>query len=332
MNDFDNAEMDLPPGPPTEMRGLSRATINSILIRASFVVFASLVALIVSSMSLGQTNNVAGRSTPTMIYEGFTEPEHDIMVAATEIGRLESVSVEVGDRVHAGQVIGRLEDALQASSVRIAQLQTEMTGELEATKAETDMHRSRTEMLRRLAADEMARPDELVRAETDLRIATARHAAAEEQLALRDLELERYKLQFERRKVRVPMDGVVSEIFRKPGEYITPGDPAVIRLLVMDKLYAVFNIPVEDTAIIKVGSSVRVFLRSSSKTFDATVSFVAPDIDGESGTVQIRVELANADGQLLAGDRCTLSLAPKARTESANLPVRISPPGRASRR
>jgi RND family efflux transporter MFP subunit len=169
----------------------------------------------------------------------------------------------------------------------------------------------------------MARPDELTRAETDLSIAVARARAAEEQLKLRELELQRYRLQLERRKVRVPMDGVVSQVFRKPGEYITPGDPAVIRLLVMDKLYAVFNVPVEDTSLIKLGTPVRVFLRSTSATIDATVSFIAPDIDGESGTVQIRVELDNPDRRLLAGDRCTLRLASTKRPETARVPGRL---------
>jgi RND family efflux transporter MFP subunit len=260
-----------------------------------------------------------------MIYEGFTEPRHDIMVAATEIGRIEAVEVEVGDRVEAGQEVGHLEDALQASSVKIGRLQAEMTGELEAARAESELHRSRTDTLRKLAADGMARPDELVRAETDLRIASARLVAAEEQVTLRKLELERYKLQFERRRIRVPMDGVISEVFHKPGEYLTPGDPAVVRLLVMDKLFGVFNIPVEDTAFIKVGSPVKVYLRSSSTTLEATITSIAPDIDGESGTVQIRVELDNTDRRLLSGDRCTLRLTSQATVNSAR-----RPPDRAS--
>jgi multidrug efflux pump subunit AcrA (membrane-fusion protein) len=166
----------------------------------------------------------------------------------------------------------------------------------------------------------MARPDELVRAETDLRIATARFVAAQEQLALRELELDRYKLQLERRKIRVPMDGVISEVFHKPGEYLTPGDPAVVRLLVMDKLFGVFNIPVEDTAFIKVGSPVKVYLRSTSKTLEATITSIAPDIDGESGTVQVRVELDNTDRRLLSGDRCTLRLASEATVNGGRRP------------
>ncbi len=254
------------------------------------------------------------------------------MVAATEIGRLESVTVEVGDRVKAGQVVGKLEDALQASSVQIAQLQAAMRGELDATRAEVELHRLRTESLRKLAADGMARPDELSRAETDLRISTAKYAAAQEQLSLRQLELERYELQLQRREIRVPMDGVISQLFHRPGEYITPSDPAVVRLLVMDKLFAVFNIPVEDTSVIQVGTPVKVYLRSSATSIDAKINSIAPDIDGESGTVRIRVQLDNSDGRLLAGDRCTLRLTMETRPHSARLPARTQIQGRSQQR
>lgn len=302
----------------TRLPTKSRFGIASVARRARTLLIC-LIAVAVSEPSQGQSPTVSA-SSQTMIYEGFTEPRYDIMVAATEIGRLETVHVEVGDRVQAGQIVGQLEDVIQASSVRIATLQTKMTGELKAAKADVDLHQSRTESLRKLAADGMARPDELVRAETDLRVASSRYLAVQEQLQLRNLELERFQLQLQRRKIRAPMDGVISQLFHQPGEYITPGDPAVVRLLVMDKLYAVFNIPVEDTATVQVGSSVRVFLRSNSTTIDASVSSIAPDIDGESGTVQVRVELDNTDRKLLAGDRCTMQLASRGVPKSARLP------------
>lgn len=297
--------------------------------RAWLLVFASVAVLSVPSLSTGQTNRNAPDYAPTMIYEGFTEPRYAIMVAATEIGRLNTVTVDVGDKVKQGQVIGQLEDALQASSVRIAKLQTEMVGELNATEAEAEMHKERTDKLRRLLKDGMARPDEVVRAETDMRIAVGRLAAAREQLELRKLELERHKVQLERRKVRVPMDGVISQVFRQPGEYITPSDPSIVRLLVIDKLFAVFSIPVEDTVEIEVGSPVQVILRSTASTIDAKITSIAPDIDGESGTVQVRVELDNRNGRWLAGDRCTLRLA--ARTAARPMPIRPLAPGRSTR-
>jgi multidrug efflux pump subunit AcrA (membrane-fusion protein) len=108
--------------------------------------------------------------------------------------------------------------------------------------------------------------------------------------------------------LRAPTSGVIANIFHHPGEYITPADPAIVRLMVISKLYAVFNLPVEDTRALRVGEMARIFLRSSSTTVKAAITSIAPNIDGESGTVQVRVELDNTKGNLLSGDRCTLQI------------------------
>ena len=260
-------------------------------------------------------------------HEGFTHPRYDIMVAATEIGRIEEVMVEEGDLVTAGDTIAKLEDAIQAASVRIAEMQAKMRGEIEAAEAEVELYESHLAPLRKLASENMARPDELLRAQADLQVANARLTAAIEQSELRALELERYKLQLDRRKVRAPMAGVISQVFRQPGEYITPADPAVVQLLVTDQLYAVFNIPVEDALNVQVGDPASVYLRSQSSTIATKVHSVSPSIEGESGTLAIRTILPNADGKLRSGDRCTLQFATSQR-RSANLPQlpAVTPP------
>ena len=292
--------------------------------RQRFRLQSLLIAVVVASgmataTTHAQSPGVRDSSTNQQIYEGFTEPKYDIMVAATEIGRLEKLLVEIGDEVEAGQIVGELENSLQQSAVQIAELQSNLQGELEGSRAELELQRSRTSLLRQLAKDRMARPDELARAETDLRIAAAKLLAAEEQLKLRKLELERYRLQLERRLVRIPMNGVISEIFHRTGEYITPTEPAVVRLLVLDKLYGVFNVPVEEIKTIQVGTPTRVYLRSQGKAVNAKVYSISPAIDGESGTVQLRVELENPKRSLLAGDRCTLRVLPMD-LRRANLP------------
>ena len=252
------------------------------------------------------------------VYEGFTKPHFDIMVAATEIGRIDEVLVEEGDRVKKGQVVARLEDSMQRASVRIAELQSTMKGETEAAKAEAFLHRTKTLRIRELAKEEMARPDELLRAEADLEIAEARQKAALEQEKLRQLELERYRLQVERRKVVAPMDGIVASVFHSPGEYITPSDPAVVRSLVTDQLFGEFSVPVEDTVDMQPGTRVRVFIRSSAKSINTSVYSLSRSIDGQSGTVQVKVILPNPHDELRDGDRCTMQLAPNKR--AARLP------------
>jgi RND family efflux transporter MFP subunit len=240
------------------------------------------------------------------VYEGFTEPRQDILVAATEIGRLESLAVKVGDRVTAGEVVGQLDDALQILALEMAEQGVQMHGERDAAEAEVNRSQTRVEQLRKLSQLGNARPDELARAETDLQVANARLTSALESQEMRSMELQRSELQLERRKVRAPWSGVISEVFHHPGEYVSPNDPAVVRLLVMDKMYAVVNVPVEDSLGMQVGATGEVHLRSSEVTIPATISSKAPVIDGESGTVEVRVELDNPDGKILAGDRCTL--------------------------
>ncbi|MFK8113885.1 MAG: hypothetical protein AB8B91_16910, partial [Rubripirellula sp.] len=157
------------------------------IVRSRCGAVAALTAFVVSIAS----NSASAQG----VYEGFTEPRQDILVAATEIGRLDQVFVKVGDTVHSGQPIARLEDSLQSSAVEIAKFQTTMKGELEAATAEADRSEFRTKQFRQLSADEMARPDELLRAETELRVATARVSSMQEQPQLRKLELRRAELQ-----------------------------------------------------------------------------------------------------------------------------------------
>ena len=125
------------------------------------------------------------------------------------------------------------------------------------------------------------------------------------------------------------MDGVISKVFHQAGEYVTPGEPAVVRLLVIDTIDAVFNVPVEDVAAIKPGTPVVIYLRSSGVTLDAHITVIAPDIDGESGTVEVRVQLDNGDGRLLVGDRCTLQLKPRRGRPNA---ASLGEPGQGDRR
>ena len=272
---------------------------------------------------LWTTSSVA--QGPAVSYDGFTEPCYTVFVAAMEIGRLEEVAVKVGDKVNEGDVIARLEDASQVSSLKIAKFQATMRGELEAARAERDLQLAKVTNLRTLSSELMTRPDELSRAETELRISEARFMAAQEQDQFRQLEVERYELQVERRKILAPMSGVIAEVLHQKGESITPGDSAVVRLIVLDTVYGTFSVPVEEVDTIQVGSSTAVFLRSNGETVLAKVDSLAPEIDGESGTVRVRVTLPNPEGKIRVGDQCTMRvLASSQRAATSPLKGRVN--------
>jgi RND family efflux transporter MFP subunit len=244
------------------------------------------------------------------IYDGFTEPKSTVLIAAMELGRLETVNVIVGQKVTAGDAVATLENELQAFGVKMARAQMSMQSEADATMAERDLQLSRVENLRKLSQQSMTRPDELLRAETDLRISEARYGAAQEQELMRKLELERAELQLARRIVRSPASGTITEVLRQPGEYVTPNDASVVRLVVTDVIYAVFNVPDVDIPRMHLGDSVSVFLRSTGQSVTAKIESIGPVIDDESGTIRVRVALDNADGRFRVGDRASMRIVP----------------------
>lgn len=269
-------------------------------------------------LTVGFFTQLSSVSMAQVIYDGFTEPMFDVQVAAAEIGRIDQVLLEVGDSVRKGQLVAQLEDSLQRSSLDVAKHSASMIGELEAARAEEKMQATRVKHLRELAEESMARPNELLRAEADLEIATARRKGAEERRVLAKVELERAQVQVNRRKVFAPVTGVVAEVFHHPGEYVTPGNPAVIRLLVVDQLLAVFNVPADEVRQLRVAQKAQVYLRSASKTVTGKIKSIAPAIDGQSGTVKVRVVLDNQQGEMRVGDRCTMQ--PMRTPSSARLP------------
>lgn len=260
--------------------------------------------------SVNSASRSSSSSNITLDYEGFTEPLFDVLVAATEIGRLENVQVGVGQSIEEGHVIATLESGLQKEAVATAKFRAEMRGELIAATAEANRAESRLSQVRDLANQKMAVPDEVAQAVSEFEIAKARAMAAQEQISLREQELSRFELQLRRRQIRSPMRGVVADVFHGPGEYITPADPAVVRLLNLDQLYGVFNIPVEEMAGIRRGVAVTVNLMSHEKPVPGKIAMITPEIDGESGTVKVKVILDNAARNLMSGDRCQMKVAP----------------------
>ena len=75
-----------------------------------------------------------GRVSLSAEYDGFTEPKYDLLVAASEMGRIQSIEVKIGDHVKKGQLLAKLDDEMQHQAMIGARIRAEMRGELEAAK------------------------------------------------------------------------------------------------------------------------------------------------------------------------------------------------------
>ena len=240
--------------------------------------------------------------------DGFVTPFRTIDVATAETGIVKEVVVREGDTVEAGQILARLDDEVHSSLLAIAEKSMQSDGRLKAAETEHRIRERRLSKLDELVGRGSARPEEVERAAADAEIAAAQLRAIYEELAIKRLEHERARIQWERRTVPAPTGGVVLRIHKEAGEYIGPGDPQLMTIVQLDPLLAVFAVPSRHARRLQIGHPVRVRLPEADALVEGTVESVSPVVDGRSGTMRVEVCLTNLERRFLSGEPCSLLL------------------------
>jgi RND family efflux transporter MFP subunit len=221
------------------------------------------------------------------ILSGELRAAREATVRAEIGGSMTEVTVEEGQPVRRGTLLGRIEtrtldDARQsaASAVRSAENQ------LAVARREVE----RTEMLVKAGALAERELDtvrsSVTAAEAQLADARARMASAERQLG--DTVL------------RAPIDGIVSRKAVNIGDVVSVGtelftiiDPSSMRLE--------GSVPSDDLSRLRVGATVEFSVRGYDQRFQGTIERIAPQADATTRQVPIFVAIPNVGGRLVAG-------------------------------
>ena len=239
--------------------------------------------------------------------EGFTEPAHTIAVAAAENGIVQEVRVELGQAVKKGEVLGTLDDEVLKATLEIAQLKANSTAAIDAAKAELEIKQQKLTALNDINRNGGGSREEHSRAKADVELARAKLKAAEEGLAADRLEVKRTEAQLQRRTIRSPIDGVITEIHREPGEFLSITEPKVFTVVRLDRLRAKFYVPADVAHRFSKGHRVKLAGQTDEKPLTGEVEFVSPVTHAESGLVRVDVMLDNRDARLRSGQRLTLN-------------------------
>ncbi len=237
---------------------------------------------------------------------GFIEPYQNIQISAGEMGVLSDVRVVEGQHVRAGQTLGQLDDRVLQSTLKIAETAGQSRGALRAAEVEQRIKRQQLDGYIALVEEGNATAREVERAQADFDQAVARVIAAEEQIRVRELEYERTLEQIRQRKIVSTIDGVVVEIMKRPGEFVSPTDPVVMRVAQLDRLKCSLTVPYDRIEGIVAGREIRLVVGGGIGVVPSTVDFVSPVIDPQSGTVVVKVQIPNSDGKLKAGLVCRM--------------------------
>ena len=253
-------------------------------------------------------------------------------VPAREAGVLAEILVEEGEMVEQGTQLAKIDDSearmVEAAAqleAAIAEKQSQAEPLIEAAEAAHEVAlrnlRRAEESLatfgRSISQSEM---DDYRLAATEAKTLVWERrrereiAELQHQLHLQQWELARARS--ERHAITAPLAGLVKEVHRQRGEWVTPGQP-VARILRLDRLRCVGYLDADlartrwaggeligREAILHVPSAAD----PQARRFTGKVTLLGPEIEPESDQVKIWVEIDNPGLQLRPGDRGTLMI------------------------
>jgi RND family efflux transporter MFP subunit len=211
-------------------------------------------------------------------------------VGSKTLGYLDAVLVDRGDRVKRGQLVALvrpsdLPDQLVAARGSLAQAQ-----------ASEELAKQNLERAKALAPSGVLSQQELQQSQAALASAEAQAAAAKAQVAA-------YATRLGETQITSPLDGVVTVRRLDPGALVgPPGGGAIVTVARVDSLRVFVTVTERDIHWVKIGLETRVDVDAlPGKSIKGLVVRLAPTLDPQTRTLDVEVQIDNADGDLRPG-------------------------------
>ena len=217
---------------------------------------------------------VESREAPrSLTAVGELEAVRQVQVAAEAAGRVEKIYFQSGQYVHAGQILLKLNDAVEQ-------------GEIEQLKAKLKLHQAIYKRGQELAEMNAVAKEEV-----------------ENALSNRDVTLGQIKqlnAKIQQKVIRAPFAGMIGIRKVHQGQYINIGEP-IVSLVDTQNLLVNFNLDERIAPQIRQGQALKVALDAfPNQSFNAHVTAIDPLIS-KSRTVQIQAQLPNSENRFKAG-------------------------------
>lgn len=255
---------------------------------------------------------IISAALPTMADTGapsdlrcLIKPSQVVAVGTPVEGLIESITVDQGDPVTAGQVVAVLESSRERAAMAVAKAKSELEAALKTTQVRMEYGARKVERARDLRKTSAIAHNELDEAETELRVAEAAALEAKEEHELAQLEYQRAAAELALRTIRSPIAGLVVERYLAPGELIRQSP--ILKVAQVDPLRVEVFAPLVWLDKIVPGMVADVMPDTAqSSPYMATVDTVNRVIDTANGTFGVRLHLANPDHHIPAGLPCTV--------------------------
>ena len=319
---------------------LKLAVVVAVLVAAALVLRATVLAPEVPVVTTASVVRGEVEETVTNTRAGTVKARRRASLSPQIGGRVVELPVSEGNVVAQGQLLLRLDDAVQQDQLALA------TEDIRAASARSDeaclaaalavKEHTRQEGLHRQGIASEGALDRAVserdRSEAGCRASEAgiEQARAREALA---------RTQLDQTRIVAPFDGVVAEVSTEVGEWITPSPPGlpippVVDLLNPDSLFISAPIDEMDAERVQIGQDVRISVDSRrGESFKGRLVRVAPyvlDVVEQNRTVEIEAEFSELEvvSSLLPGTSADVEVIIERRGDVLTVPSTAVADGR----
>jgi len=279
----------------------------------------------------------------TLSIAGEFLPYQEVELHAKVAGYIKNINVDIGDRVHRGQVLAVLDipeltAQLQSASAGVRHSQEEITrAQNNVSRAEAD-HAALHAAAARLKQASEARPGLI--AEQELDDATAKDRSAEaqvdaaksalaasrQQLEVSQADREHYSALSEYSRITAPFDGVVTSRYADTGSLIQAGTSnvssmPVVKLSQVNLLRLRIPVPESLASSVRDGEPADIRVKATSKHLSGKVIRSTNSLDRSTRTMQVEVDVPNGDYKLTPGMYADVSLRVQNDPNALTLPL-----------
>jgi RND family efflux transporter MFP subunit len=240
-------------------------------------------------------------------FVGVVRARHETDLEFRVAGKIVARTVNVGDRVRAGDVIARLD--AQDLTLQVESAEAELAAaQSNLSQAAADLQRYAVLKARGHAAVAEFDRKQAANDEAEGRLARARRA----------LELARNQLAYA--ELKADADGVITATPAEPGQVVAIGQP-VARLAHHGEKEAVVSLPETWLAEVRNAKATVRLWSDRGRSFRATLRELSPQADPATRTFLARFTIHDADSSVAFGMTATVSLERAGEQPAARLPL-----------
>ena len=262
-------------------------------------------------------------SAVTVQLSGTMSPITEAPLLARVDGYLKTRLVDIGDRVHTGQVIAviaapDLDQQVQQAAALVDQSRANLAqsqSTFDQAKANAGIAQITAErwaaLVRKGAVSRQANDNYqfAFSAQTaEVGVAAASIAAASNSVAANQANFSHYRELQGFETVKAPFDGVITERNVDNGALITATNTLLFRVAKNDVLRTFIDVPQITASTIKVGDTASLsFVQFPSRAFEGKVTRTADSLNLNTRTLLTEVDVDNKDGALMPGMYTTVT-------------------------